>query len=224
MPAIAHPVPLPNRLVAGLAKIGMALRSGAWRAGEARGLTPTQGQILALLRARGKQPQRLASIAEGLAISAPTASEAVSALVRKGLVAKLRAPDDGRAVALKLTAAGKREAARSAQWPDLLLGAVGTLAAAEREVFLRAILKIIRTLQTSGEIPVSRLCLTCRHFQPNRHAQRPSAPHHCAFIDAAFGDRDLRLDCADHAEASETERDAAWLRFNAIPPQETNHG
>ncbi|MER3418788.1 MAG: MarR family transcriptional regulator, partial [Chloroflexota bacterium] len=26
-------------------------------------------------------------------------------------------------------------------------------------------------------------------------------PHHCAFVDAPFGDRSIRLDCPDHAPA-----------------------
>jgi DNA-binding MarR family transcriptional regulator len=198
----------------------MALRSEAWKAATvrtngARGLTPTQGQILALLRARGGAPQRLASIAEGLAVSPPTASEAVSALVRKGLVAKLRADDDGRALGLKLTAAGKRAAERWAQWPDLLLGAVDALSASERALFLRAIVKIIRGLEERGDVPVSRLCVTCRYFEPNRHAGSGRRPHHCAFIGAPIGDGDLRLDCDDHLAANAAERAALWARFNA---------
>jgi hypothetical protein len=31
------------------------------------------------------------------------------------------------------------------------------------------------------------------------------APHHCAFVNAAFGAAALRLDCADHEEAGPEE-------------------
>ena len=56
---------------------------------------------------------------------------------------------------------------------------------------------MIRTLQEKGRIPVARMCVSCRFFQPFRH-DNPARPHHCAFVDAAFGDEELRLDCPDH--------------------------
>jgi hypothetical protein len=69
------------------------------------------------------------------------------------------------------------------------------LDAGEREVFQRALVKMIRSLQIQGRIPVARMCLGCRFFRPYAHASS-SAPHHCAFVDAPFGDAELRLDCA----------------------------
>jgi hypothetical protein len=39
-----------------------------------------------------------------------------------------------------------------------------------------------------------------RFFQPYRHPD-PDRPHHCAFVDAPFGDGELRLDCPDHDAA-----------------------
>ena len=43
--------PLDRRVTTGLAKIGIALKQQAWAEAGGRGLTPTQGQALALLRA-----------------------------------------------------------------------------------------------------------------------------------------------------------------------------
>ena len=43
--------PLDKRVTTGLAKIGIALKQQAWAEAGGRGLTPTQGQVLALLRA-----------------------------------------------------------------------------------------------------------------------------------------------------------------------------
>ena len=42
--------PITKRVATGLSKIAMALRSHAWQEAGARGLTPTQGQILLFLR------------------------------------------------------------------------------------------------------------------------------------------------------------------------------
>lgn len=204
--------PLPRRISTGLAKIGMALRSKAWRgAGPAR-LTPTQGQALLLLRGAA-QPLRLDDVADGLGVTAPTASDAVAALVAKGLVGRARAADDHRAVALKPTPEGIALADQVADWPDFLSRALNTLDASEQTAFLRSLMKIIRGLQEAGDIPVQRMCVTCRYFRPNVHADR-DRPHHCAFVDAPFGDPQLRLDCTEQEPASAAEGRANWLNWS----------
>lgn len=205
--------PANGRIVTALAKIGLALRTQAWRESETAGLTPTQGQILALLRAQA-DGLRLGAIAEALAVTPQTASNAVAALAAKKLVAKRPSRDDSRALALTLTRAGARSADATSRWPDFLLAAIDTLNAAEQGMFLRGLMKIVRTLQTRGQIPVARICVTCRFFRPHVHDD-PAAPHHCAFVDAAFGDRSLRFACADHAPADKKAADAAWRKFAA---------
>lgn len=178
----------------GLAKIGLLLRHHAWQERGQTGLTPTQGQILAHVRAR--PGLGVGELAKALAVTSPTVSDAVSALEAKGLVARGRSPRHPRAIELMVTPSGARAAERAAGWPDTLLAAVDVLAPDEQAALLRGLTKMIRALQERGEIPVARMCVTCRFFRPNVHAG--AAPHHCAFVDAPFGDRELRLDCADH--------------------------
>jgi DNA-binding MarR family transcriptional regulator len=204
--------PLGQRVTTGLAKVGIALRQQAWAEAGGRGLTPTQGQVLALLRANpaGLRP---GALARQLGVTQPTASDSVAALQRKGLVAKTPMAGDGRAVVVRLTPAGVREAAAAA-WPDFLLEAVDELSAAEQAAFLRALVTMIRTLQERGRIPVARMCVSCRFFQPFRHVD-PARPHHCAFVDAPFGDGELRLDCPDHAAAPPEQAAHTWHAFRA---------
>lgn len=205
-------VPDPRHVVHGLAKIGLALRHRTWRAAGERGLTPTQGQVLAFLRYRAPGGARLGEVAEALAVSAPTASDAVAALATKRLVRKERTGCDGRAVRIVLTPRGRREAERAAAWPDFLSAAVETLPRGERAVFLRGLVRIVRELQERGEVPVSRMCTTCRYFRPNVHADA-ARPHHCAFVDAPFGDGALRLDCDDHEPADAGLASENWALF-----------
>ena len=193
--------PLEARLVTGLAKIGLALKHGARREAGARGLSPTQAELLALLRRPGG-PDTPGELARELGIGLPTVSEALGPLVAKGLVRRERSPADGRSVRLGLTAAGRAEAERLAGWPDFLLDGLGELSAEEQAVLLRAVVKLIRSLQEQGRIPVARMCPTCRFFRPNAHPEDPERPHHCAFVDAPFGDRSIRLDCPDHVPAA----------------------
>jgi DNA-binding MarR family transcriptional regulator len=205
--------PLAQRVTTGLAKVGIALKQQAWAEAGGRGLTPTQGQVLALLRAT-PGGLRLGALAAQLGVTAPTASDSVAALHRKGLVAKEPVAADGRAVVVRLTPTGTREAAAAADWPDFLLEAVDELSAAEQAAFLRALVTMIRTLQDKGRIPVARMFVSCRFFQPYRHDD-PARPHHCAFVDAPFGDGQLRLDCPDHAAAPPEQAARTWHSFRA---------
>lgn len=211
--------PTAKRVTNGLAKIGLVLKSRAWKGAGPERLTPTQAQILALLQAN-PMGLRLSALAELLGVTAPTASDAVAALVGKGLVARDPGAGHHRALALRLTPEGEAAAARIADWPDFLMRAVDTLSPAEQAVFLRGLVKMIRALQEAGDIPVQRMCVTCLHFRPNAHPDDPHNPHHCAFVDAPFGDRHLRLDCGEHAQADAETRAAAWARFLQSPAEE----
>ena len=209
---MSSPTRPPAELATGLAKLGLALRHEAWKSGAARGLSPTQAQLLvALERAPGR---RLGELAAELGLNEATTSEAVGALVAKKLARKTRARDDGRALCLAPTAAGRREARRARQWPDHFLAALDRLTPEEQGVMLRALTKVIQNLQEEGRIPVARMCASCHFFRPHAHRD-PERPHHCAFVDAPFGERELRLECADHEAAPTAERDSAWRRFVA---------
>jgi DNA-binding MarR family transcriptional regulator len=208
--------PLERRVTTGLAKIGIALKQQAWAEAGGRGLTPTQGQVLALLRAN-PGGLRLRALAEQLGVTAATTSDSVTALHRKGLVTKEPTVGDGRGVVVLLTQGGRREAAAAAAWPDFLLEAVGELSTAEQAAFLRALVAMIRTLQEKGRIPVARMCVSCRFFRPYQHDD-PARPHHCAFVDAPFGDGELRLDCPDYRAAPADQAADAWHAFQAQSP------
>lgn len=199
-----------NKLLSGLNRIGLAMRSAAWGEATESGLTPTQSQILAFIAARTAQNPRSGDAADALGITPQTASVAIAALVAKGLVSKLPDASDRRASSLKLSRQGEVAARVAAQWPDFLVNAVQELDAAEQKAFLRILIKLIRRLQNDGEIVPQRLCVSCAHFQPNAHPQDSAGPHHCAFMDAPLAELDLRLDCGDHRPASTEVSNAAW--------------
>lgn len=201
-----------ERVSTGLAKISLALKTKAWRGAAPARLTPTQGQVLVLLRS-APRGLRLDEVARALGVTAPTASDSVAALVSKGLVVRGRSPDNPRAVSLTLSSEGAALAEQVSDWPDFLLRAVDTLDEAEQTAFLRALVKIIRALQVSGDIPPQRMCVSCRYFRPNVHDD-PERPHHCAFVDAPFGDRHLRLECQEHEPAPAHEAETSWTRWS----------
>src|SRR5258708_27889009 len=114
------------------------MRSKAWEWAEGAGLTPTQGEILVLLMQR-RGPMRLGEIARETAVTAATTSDAVSTLEGKGLGEKRRALDDGRALAVRLTARGQTAAKKALVWPEVLSKAVATLKGGEQSQVHRSL-------------------------------------------------------------------------------------
>ena len=199
-----------DEIAAGLERIATFLRMAGWREAEPRGLTHTQAACLSLLANRGAA--RVGVLARALGVTQASASDTLAALSRKLLVERRPDPEDGRAALIHLTPAGRRLAAELGRPPAALADAVATLAPAERAGLHRGLSKMILSLQQAGAIAPQRLCLTCRFFRPHVHddAQKP---HHCAFVDAAFGDAALRLDCGDHAEAGPQQKASALSAF-----------
>jgi len=193
-----------NKLLGGLNRIGLAMRSAAWEDAVESGLTPTQSQILAFIAGRTGQNPRSGDAADALGITPQTASVAIAALVSKGLVAKVPDSSDRRASSLKLTGQGEVAARVATQWPDFLLNAVRELDVAEQKSFLRILTKLLRRLQSDGRITPQRLCVTCLHFEPGE-------VHRCGYFNATLSELDLRLDCAQHEAAADDVAKAAWI-------------
>ncbi len=209
--------PLPDRLVHALARLASALRYGVRRQAAARGLTPIQSEILLWLRSH--PGAALTDVARGLAVTAATVSDAVDALEAKKLVRKRRDPQDARALRLALTARGSREARRAAGWLDSLIPAVSSLDAESQLTLLSALIRLIKALQDLGRIPVTRMCVTCAYFRPYVHPDA-ARPHHCDLVNAAFGDRLLRIDCPDHAPAPQPVCAANWRTWSSFHSEE----
>jgi len=188
----------PGQVLTALSMVSLALKSSAWRDAGPRGLNPTQSQMLVLLLT-APAPLRLREVAEGLAVTTATASEAVSAMVRKGLIIKTVTETDQRARAITLTPEGRTVARMAGRWAEGLLKAVRAVPEERRGPLIAGLLEMILALQRSGQIAPARMCLTCRHFQPRVRAEDQVRPHYCAFFEAAFGDADLRADCREHA-------------------------
>jgi DNA-binding MarR family transcriptional regulator len=202
-------LPLEARIATGLHKLGLALKHETWRRASAEGLSPTQGQILAAILVDG--PQTGTELSERLGVTLPTISDSVAALVAKGLARKRPDPRHPRASRISLTPAGRKRAAGARAWPEFLGAAAGALSPEEQSAFFSGLVKMIRALQAAGQIPINRMCVTCKYFRPYVH--EGPLPHHCAFVDAPMAARHLRLDCDDHLAAGKAEQERAWARF-----------
>lgn len=204
---------LARKLRDGLERLGAALRADQWEALAQTPLNPTQAQILSFLSRRGGA--RVGAVAAALGVSQPTATDSIGALERKGLAARRAEPQDARATTAAATARGRALAKSVESRVGATERALASLDVGEQTQLLGLVIKLIRNLQREGAIAPQRMCVACRHFRPYAHDDA-AAPHHCAFVDAAFGEESLRVDCADHAAAQDA--DELWRQFSCGPP------
>ena len=201
--------PLASRIATGLHKIGLAMKQQAWQQANEDGLSATQGQILAALTTHGALTG--SELSQRLGVTLPTISDSVRALVDKGLVTKSPDPRHPRASLLLLTNRGAELGARARSWPEFMAAAVADLTAEEQRAFFSGVVKMIRSLQDHGLVPVSGMCVTCVYFRP--HVRPGATPHHCALVDAPLATEQVRLDCPEHELAPEAQRGQLWDQF-----------
>ncbi len=206
---------LPDRLVTGLSKIGLAMKSRPWRRQGQEGVGPLQMQVLTFLRSRPTHSATVSTIARELSVKLPTASEVIRTLESKRLVRRRRTEVDNRVVTVHLTVKGAKAGQVVSGWPEILAAATQQLSAQEQVALLTILVKLIRSLQLQGEIPVARMCVTCEHFRPHVHADA-AQPHHCQFVNAPLPDQALRLDCPDYVPAPAPQAQEAWNRFRQV--------
>jgi DNA-binding MarR family transcriptional regulator len=207
---------LPQALASALRRLAHLAHTSSWDQWAAQRLTPTQRRILDVVASR-RESLTLSALARELGVTPATASDSVGALESKGLVQKRRSDADGRALALMLTSEGRSSVTALAALPDPLQDAFGALTAVEQEIFYRSAIKMIRGLQESGALPVSRMCVRCRYFEPFR-APESAHPHHCHLAGSPLADRHLRLECPEHEAGDEETQNSLWERFSAPPP------
>lgn len=210
------PDDITTRLREGFERIALVLRSDLWTAAGAAGLNPTQAQALTLLAGRSNG-LRAKEIAAHLGVSAASIADTLAALERKELIERYPDPADARASRVLPTHEGRRAGEALAKAASQVGQALAALPPAAQADLLLAQVAVIRQLQLAGAVPVQRMCVTCRHFRPRAHPGE-DRPHHCAFVNAAIGDRDLRLDCGDHEAADLAVQSANWTALEAGRP------
>lgn len=207
-----NPNPVQSRIREGFSRLAAVLRADEWERAKVLGLNPTQLAILGLLEGR-MHGLGVKEIAAHLGVSQPTATDSINALEKKGHVEKRAGLADGRSVGVHLSTKGAA-LLREEMAGDLIGGAIGALGVDAQEELLVTLITMIRQLQEENAIPQQRMCVSCRYFSPFAHPQSET-PHHCHFVDAPFGQRELRVDCREHEQADPTSRAAIWDAFQA---------
>lgn len=187
---------LEGRIAVALAKLALVGRRALDRQAAGGSISAIQSLVLERLARLG--PAQVGRLAAQLAVTAPTISDSVAALERKGLVRRVAVAGDARGVEVRLTQKGRRVAATQGDWPEVFESAVAELMPQEKAVLLSLLSRIITELVEEGVVREARICTTCEYFRPYVHDDA-GRPHHCGLVDLPLADEHLRVDCPDHS-------------------------
>jgi DNA-binding MarR family transcriptional regulator len=190
---------LDRKIAVGFDRITQVLKTLIWNESKRSGLSPIQIQFLIALAYDRDTQWTIGEIASRFQLTPATVSDALTALEGKGLIVRTRSEEDKRIVFVALTPEGIRTARTVGKWLNVVQEQIAELGGEEKAVLLRSLIRLIAAFQQEGMISTKGMCVFCTYFRPNVH-RSATAPHHCAYIDKAFGDAELRIDCPDYEE------------------------
>jgi DNA-binding MarR family transcriptional regulator len=184
-----------QRLATGLVRMAVAARaSGTPAAGLER--TLAQQQVLLLL-SRRHDVYPLASLAADIGMTTQATHAAVTTLAREGLVTIDPSPSYAPSqVRVALTERGRAAAPETLNWAADILGELQNLDHSGERHLLTVVTTQIRRMQQHGDIPVTKMCVSCRFFEGYAHPGTDE-PHHCWLVEAPFGHQALRVRCPE---------------------------
>jgi len=190
---------LPHRLATGLARVAVAMHLAADDPVTGLERTLAQQQLLLLLSQR-RDGYTLSDLAADAGMTAPATESSIGTLVREGLVVVGPAAASAWDVPVTITDRGRAQAPEVLHWASDLLAELRKLDEIGQRQLLDVVTGHIRRLQQQGQIPVVKMCLSCRFFDGYAHPGTAD-PHHCRLVDAAFGHQLLRLRCPEQEPA-----------------------
>jgi DNA-binding MarR family transcriptional regulator len=191
---------LPHRLATGLARVAVAMHLAADDPAAGLERTLAQQQLLLLLSQR-RDGYTLSDLAGDAGMTAPATESSIGTLVREGLVVMGPAAASPSDVLVTITERGRAQAPHLLHWASDLLAELRNLDEMGQLQLLQVVTGHIRRLQQQGQIPVVKMCLTCRFFDGYAHPGTAD-PHHCRLVDAAFGHQLLRVRCPEQEPAA----------------------
>lgn len=185
------------KLVVSLERLGRVFRGLLWDEASEHGLSPIQIRFLIDLRFNAETGRRVGELADVFDLTAPTVSDALKALVDKGLVTKEPDPRDRRARIARLTPTGQEQADGLSTWAEPVQDALHGADASQKTEALSLLMEVIESLEAAGQISRSKMCTTCRFFAQDARDE-DAAPHYCRLLDQPLGPGDLRVNCPEH--------------------------
>lgn len=200
-----------EQAAAGLEQLAALVRAQSWRSPGLPALPPTQGAILRML-AGSDGALRAKHIAARLEVSPASLSDSLKTMEGKGWISRNVDPNDRRASIVQLSRPGRALAARLVHPDKGMAALLQGLDAVDVGALLRVTQLLVDQAQQQGLATGMRTCLGCRFFRPFASGDT-AQPHRCDFLGTAFGDAELRADCAEQSPADADLQAANRERF-----------
>lgn len=184
-----------SRIIAAMERISQAFRVLLWNESKELSLSPIQIQILIFLMFHSEAKRKVSYLAEEFNMTKATISDSIKVLEQKKFIRKEYEPHDTRSYIIYLTTKGLEIAKRTASFTNQIQEPIARLLAEDKENLLISLMSIIQHLNKTGVITIQRMCKTCVHFSPGSGKTQ----HFCNLLNQKLLDRDLRIDCPEHA-------------------------
>ncbi len=136
------------------------------------------------------------ALSRTLLLTQPTVSDALAALVKKGLVEV--APGVDRTP--RLTDRGREVAIEIERCMSIISSAMQQLGGEDLRGLFHGLLKLAAGLYKAGVLLEARICLTCKYLSKR-------GGYYCSLLKASISVEELRVDCPNHSPAA---RPAQW--------------
>jgi len=166
-----------EHIAAGLSRIHVAMRLHDRRQ---RGFHAHASQTLLVLACHGQNEMTAGDLAAHLGVTFSLVPNLPRILERRGVIHPFI--QEGRAGLIRLTAKGRRKAARLSRWPDHVAAMTSSLSDAQQGQLLTVVEGTIVQLLRRGHISLEDMCGTCTFFRSDVHADSQQ-PHHCMYVD-----------------------------------------
>ncbi len=179
------------RIASSLEKLTQVQKVLLWDVAKKENLSPIQIQFMIFLNKHSDELRKVSVLAEEFDLTKATVSDAISNLVDKDLLEKIRIKEDKRVFILDLTADGKRLVKKIENWQDILVTHISEISHSDKEKVNLFLTELIRLLFDTGVICIARMCLTCENIQKGSS----SKPNKCVLTGRLFTDSEIDLNC-----------------------------
>ncbi len=182
---------LDRQITNSLEKLIQVQRILLWDIAKKENLSPIQIQFLIFINNHSDKLRRVSGLAEEFDLTKATVSDAVSNLVEKGLIKKIKTEEDKRSYLLELTPEGKNIAIKITNWDERLTESIGKIPENQKVYICQFLIELIKSLFDDGVINVARLCLTCANIKPGSSDE----PNQCSLTGRLFFNNEINIDC-----------------------------
>lgn len=163
-------------------------------------ISPIQFHMIVMLRYFPERINTISNFAKLLCVSKPAISEAVSYMVKRGVLNREARKADRRYRVLKLTAKGNRLAEKVLHYHKQVVSHLQVLPDEERVKLYVLLLDLIEKLSDSGAVAGVWICNTCRYFERDR---QPGV-HYCNHFQKEMSNEQLQAFCLEYRSTSDT--------------------